>query len=79
MASSGGAIYGATDKHAGYVVDHYYKVESFGRTLYHLLGIDPELEIHDRLGRPYPIGGIGRVRGEMRSSSGRRHRPAREQ
>jgi hypothetical protein len=34
-------------------------------TVFHLLGIDPAVEIHDRLGRPYPIGGSGRVRTEL--------------
>ena len=34
-------------------------------TLYHLLGIDPQAEIHDRLGRPVPVGGAGRVRAEL--------------
>ena len=34
-------------------------------TLYHLLGIDPHTEIRDRLGRPVPVGGDGRVRPEL--------------
>jgi hypothetical protein len=37
---------------AAYVVDRYYKVESFGRTLYHLLGIDPDQTVHTLEGRP---------------------------
>ncbi len=38
----GGSIVGATDKLGEQVTDKFYKVESFGRTLYHLLGIDPD-------------------------------------
>ena len=34
-------------------------------TLFHVLGVDPALAIHDRLGRPYPAGGPGRVRPEL--------------
>ena len=37
----GGNVVGATDKIGEQVTDKFYKVESFGRTLYHLLGIDP--------------------------------------
>ncbi|MEK6234611.1 MAG: DUF1501 domain-containing protein, partial [Planctomycetales bacterium] len=37
-----GKIVGATDEHAAYVVENYYKVESFGRTIYRLLGVDPD-------------------------------------
>jgi hypothetical protein len=34
-------------------------------TLHHLMGIDPEQTIHDRFGRPYPVGGTGLVRKEL--------------
>jgi hypothetical protein len=48
----GGTVVGATDKHAAYVTDRYYKVESFGRTVYHLLGIDPDRTMYTLEGRP---------------------------
>jgi hypothetical protein len=48
----GGTVVGATDKHAAYVSQRYYKVESFGRTLYHLLGIDPDQTLYTLEGRP---------------------------
>jgi hypothetical protein len=48
----GGTVVGATDKNAGYVVDRYYKVESFGRTMYYLLGIDPDRTMVTLEGRP---------------------------
>jgi hypothetical protein len=49
---AGGTVVGATDKKAERVVDKFYKVESFGRTLYHLLGIDPDTTVHTLNQRP---------------------------
>src|SRR5437660_1080999 len=37
-----GCIVGATDRRGEQVSDGFYKIESFGRTLYHLLGIHPD-------------------------------------
>jgi len=51
----GGAIVGATDKTAGYVIDKKYKVESFARTIYHLLGIDPDQELYTTTNRPMKL------------------------
>src|SRR5205823_4802420 len=51
----GGAVVGRTDKHAAHVVDSYYKVESFGRTLYHLLGIDADQELYTTTNRPMKV------------------------
>jgi hypothetical protein len=48
----GGNVVGATDKKAERVVDRFYKVESFGKTLYHLLGIDPETTVYTLNKRP---------------------------
>jgi len=45
-------VVGATDPHAAYVVDRCYKVESFGRTLYHLMGMDPDQTVYTVDGRP---------------------------
>lgn len=50
-----GNIVGATDKLGERVVDKFYKVESFGRTLYHLLGIDPETVVHTPANRPVKL------------------------
>jgi hypothetical protein len=52
---SGGNVVGATDKKAERVVDRFYKVESFGRTLYHLLGIDPDTTVHTLNQRPVKL------------------------
>jgi len=52
---AGGSVVGATDKHAAYVTDKYYKVESFGRTIYHLLGIDPDQTLYGFDNRPHRL------------------------
>lgn len=50
-----GNIVGATDKHAAYVTDKYYRVESFGRTIYNLLGIDPDQLLYSTENRPHKL------------------------
>jgi hypothetical protein len=59
MAAGGGfkrgCVVGATDKKAERVTDAFYKVESFGRTLYHLLGIDPDQFVTATNGRPMKL------------------------
>jgi hypothetical protein len=51
----GGNVVGATDKRAEQVTDKFYKVESFGRTLYHLLGIDPDTTVYTLNKRPVKL------------------------
>lgn len=60
-----GRVVGRTDHTAGEVTETPFSPKDIVATLFHLLGIDPQMEIHDRLGRPYPIGGVGRVRNEL--------------
>ena len=50
-----GAIVGATDKLGEQVTDNFYKIESFGRTLYHLLGIDPDTVVTTPASRPVKL------------------------
>jgi hypothetical protein len=50
-----GNVVGATDAHAAFVVDKYYRVESFGRTIYHLLGIDPDQTLYSTENRPHKL------------------------
>lgn len=50
-----GCIVGATDKLGERVTDKFYKVESFGHTLYHLLGIDPDTILHTPANRPVKL------------------------
>jgi hypothetical protein len=51
----GGQVFGATDRQAGYVTDNPVSPEDLLATIYHALGLSPELEIHDRDGRPYRL------------------------
>jgi hypothetical protein len=60
-----GRVVGRTDRIAGDVTEVPFSPKDVVATLFHMLGIDPQAEIHDRLGRPYPIGGSGRVRTEL--------------
>ncbi len=50
-----GYVHGATDKDAGYPTSDPVHPSELVATVYHLLGIDPHMEIHDRVGRPYTI------------------------
>jgi hypothetical protein len=50
-----GMVLGATDRTSLRVVDRYYSPISYGRTLYHLLGIDPDKELFTTNGRPVRI------------------------
>lgn len=50
-----GTVYGTTDKQAAYPVTNPVHPSDLVATVYHLLGIDPHLEVRDRLGRPFPI------------------------
>jgi arylsulfatase A-like enzyme len=60
-----GRVIGRTDRHGGTVSETPFSPKDVLATLYHLLGIDPHTEIRDRLGRPLPVGGEGRVRAEL--------------
>jgi len=50
-----GMVLGATDRTSLRVIDKYYSPISYGRTLYHLLGIDPDKELFTAGGRPVKI------------------------
>ena len=50
-----GCVVGATDKLGDRVADKFYKIESFGRTLYHLLGIDPDTIVTTPANRPIKL------------------------
>jgi len=59
LASGGGfkrgCIVGATDKLGEQVTDNFYKVESFGATLFHLLGVNPTSIVHTPSNRPIKL------------------------
>ncbi len=51
----GGTLYGSSDKDAALPIDHPTSPEDLAATIYHALGIDPELRLPDPLGRPVPV------------------------
>jgi hypothetical protein len=50
-----GRIVGRTDAHAATVTERPVSPKDILATTYHLLGIDPEITLIDRLGRPLPL------------------------
>jgi hypothetical protein len=57
---AGGTLYGASDEQAAYIKDRPVHIRDICATIYHLLGIDPEMLVHDRAGRPVAIAHGGR-------------------
>jgi hypothetical protein len=56
----GGQVYGSSDKLAAYPKDSPVSPEDYLATIYHALGLPPELEVPDREGRPHRIVENGR-------------------
>jgi hypothetical protein len=57
----GGQVYGASDKHGAFPSDNPVSPSAFAATLYHCLGLSPEAEVPDRLGRPVRIAESGPI------------------
>ena len=51
----GGTICGASDAQAAYIKDRPVRPADICATIYHCLGIDPDMLVRDRTGRPVPI------------------------
>lgn len=51
----GGSVYGASDKDAAWPRENAVSPEDLAATVYHALGIDPDLRIPDAGNRPVPI------------------------
>jgi hypothetical protein len=67
MAGGGvahGRVVGRTDRHAATVTERPVSPKDILATTYHLLGIDPETTLIDRIGRPLPLV-AGSVVGEL--------------
>src|SRR5581483_1441772 len=56
----GGSAYGVSDAQAAYVKDRPVSPADVCATIYECLGIDPDMPIHDRSGRPIPVAHGGR-------------------
>jgi hypothetical protein len=56
----GGSVCGASDAQAAFVKDRPVRPADICATVYHCLGIDPDLAVPDRTGRPHPAaqGGV---------------------
>jgi uncharacterized protein (DUF1501 family) len=50
-----GFVYGASDAIAGHPKDGRVTAADFTATIFHALGYRPDAEMHDALGRPFPI------------------------
>jgi len=51
----GGVVYGASDRFAAYPAANPTTPADLAATVYHCLGIDPHLQLHDRLNRPLTL------------------------
>ncbi len=51
----GGAVYGASDKYGAVPDRDPVTTGDLAATMYHAMGIDPNIEVHDNLNRPLPI------------------------
>jgi hypothetical protein len=51
----GGSVYGASDAQAAYIKDKPVRIRDICATIYHCLGIDPDMLVHDHGGRPIPV------------------------
>jgi len=51
----GGQVYGASDPQAAYPIANKVTQDDIAATMYHLLGFQPDDEVHDRLNRPHRL------------------------
>ncbi len=57
----GGTIHGASDDQAAFIKDKPVHIRDICATIYHLLGIDPEMPVYDRANRPIAVAQGGRA------------------
>mgnify|MGYP002623721972 CR=1 FL=1 len=57
----GGTVFGASDDQAAYIKDHPVHIRDVCATIYHLLGIDPEMPVYNRFNRPLPVAHGGKA------------------
>jgi hypothetical protein len=51
----GGAVHGASDRHAAFPAVDPTRPADLAATIYHCLGVDPELQLRDRFDRPLAL------------------------
>jgi len=57
----GGTVCGASDSQAAYVKDRPIRPADICSTIYHLMGIDPDMPVYDKANRPVAINQGGQV------------------
>jgi hypothetical protein len=57
----GGATYGSSDIQGAYPASDPVTPQDVAATIYHALGIDPEIRVADRFGRPVEVGSGGKA------------------
>ncbi|MFN0055089.1 MAG: DUF1501 domain-containing protein [Planctomycetales bacterium] len=50
-----GVVYGASDNSAAFPIANPHDPSDFVATIYHLLGVSPQTQIQDAIGRPYQV------------------------
>jgi hypothetical protein len=60
-----GTIHGASDDQAAFIKDKPVHIRDICATIYHLLGIDPEMPVYNRSGRPIAVAHGGRPISEI--------------
>ena len=66
----GGQVVGRSDAHSAYPATTPYTPDDIGATVYHVLGMNPEMEVRDRLNRPVTLN-RGRVMNALFTGSDR--------
>jgi hypothetical protein len=61
----GGSICGASDAHAAYIKDRPVHIRDICATIYHCLGIDPAMTVHDHGMKPIPVAHGGQALREI--------------
>ncbi|MBC7818195.1 MAG: DUF1501 domain-containing protein, partial [Planctomycetaceae bacterium] len=61
----GGTIHGASDEQAAFIKDKPVHIRDICATIYHVLGIDPEMPVYDRASRPVAVAHGGHPIGEI--------------
>ena len=61
----GGSVYGTSDAQAAFVKDKPVSTGDVCATIFHCLGIDPDMTVPDHSGRPIPIAQGGRPIGDI--------------
>jgi hypothetical protein len=51
----GGVVHGSSDRYAAFPASNPTPPADLAATIYHCLGVDPQLQLYDRLGRPFTL------------------------